>query len=513
MEARPLRARGFRDRGDHAIVPAGMPAWLSDFLPIALLLALIVLVVGRLPKIELGHSQAFLRRRFTNWFPVGLTYAFLYMGRYNLNACIGPVFDKAQFSNIYFWGTLTYGVSFIVNGPLTDKLGGKRTILLSAIGAMTANVLMGLVISRATENGVVPNDARGSLVTTLSALYALNMYFQSFGAVSIVKVNAAWFHLRERGTFGGIFGILISLGLYFAYDWCSYILKATSPAWVFFVPALILGAFAAIDVLFVRDTPGEAGFEDFDLGDASSGDTGARLPLGSIAKMMLKNPAIVTIACIEFFSGFLRNSILQYYKPFAKETGRLAAGDFVHDHWGMLNCMAGIAGGVVAGLISDRVFRSRRAPVAAVLYAVMIAGSIAMFATLTTPFVGWVVVLMTLAIIGVHGMLSGTASMDFGGKKNVGVVVGVIDGFVYLGTAMEALVLGHVLPKGGDAHEAGNWWTWPAVILPAAVFGFGLATRVWNARPTPKAFAGPETETPKLEPKEPDAEVPLRAAK
>jgi OPA family glycerol-3-phosphate transporter-like MFS transporter len=50
-------------------------------------------------------------------------------------------------------------------------------------------------------------------------LNALNMYFQSFGAVSIVKVNAPWFHVRERGVLGGLFGILISLGLYFSYDW------------------------------------------------------------------------------------------------------------------------------------------------------------------------------------------------------------------------------------------------------------------------------------------------------
>ena len=63
-------------------------------------------------------------------------------------------------------------------------------------------------------------------VTALTLLFALNMYFQSFGAVSIVKVNASWFHLRERGTFGGIFGILISLGLYFAFDWAPKIAVA-----------------------------------------------------------------------------------------------------------------------------------------------------------------------------------------------------------------------------------------------------------------------------------------------
>lgn len=125
-------------------------------------------------------------------------------------------------------------------------------------------------------DGFGEDDAR-----TLPWLYALNMYFQSFGAVSIVKVNAAWFHLRERGTFGGIFGILISLGLYFAYDWGRMIAEAFEAQWVFWTPpALLLGMAAAI-ALFVQDTPGGAGHEDFDTGDAFSGHTGPRL--GSLA--------------------------------------------------------------------------------------------------------------------------------------------------------------------------------------------------------------------------------------
>jgi hypothetical protein len=45
------------------------------------------------------------------------------------------------------------------------------------------------------------------------------MYFQSYGAVSIIKVKAYWFHVRERGVFGAIFGTLISIGVYFAFDW------------------------------------------------------------------------------------------------------------------------------------------------------------------------------------------------------------------------------------------------------------------------------------------------------
>lgn len=484
-----------------------MSGFLSELLPIVILLALVGVVVSRLPKVDIGHSKAFLRRRFVNWFPVGLTYAFLYMGRYNLNTCIGPVFDKKQFAVIYSWGTLVYGVSFVLNGPLTDRLGGKKTIMMSAVGALVANLAMGFVVKGAIAGGTtVPEGARAALVPTLSILYAVNMYFQSFGAVSIVKVNAAWFHLRERGTFGGIFGILISLGLYFAYDWSPIVLRQMSVPWVFWAPAVILGIFAVLDLVFVRDTPGEAGHADFDLGDAGSGDDGPRKPLFEVVKMMVTNPAIMIIAAIEFCSGFLRNGILQFYKPFAKETGRVATdaakklattpeqvlalpSDFVHDHWGMLNCMAGISGGVLAGMISDRVFGSRRGPVAVVLYVIMVVGALAMYGTLSTKAIGWVVVAMTLAIIGVHGMLSGTASMDFGGKRNVGIVVGVIDGFVYLGSSLGSYVLGQSLPKDARAHDAGNWWTWPTVMLPAAILGLLLATRVWNARPKSKAAA------------------------
>ena len=98
-------------------------------------------------------------------------------------------------------------------------------------------------------------------------------------------------------------------------------------------------------------------------------------------------------------------------------------------------------------------------------------------------------VLMSLCIIGVHGMLSGTASMDFGGKKNVGVAVGIIDGLVYLGTGTVSLILGKVLPDGPAAKIAANWAPWPLVILPATIVGFVLALGLWNARPRSRTAA------------------------
>jgi len=485
-----------------------LPAWLDELLPILILLNVVAVVIGRLPKIEIEHSPELRRRRLLNWLPLGLTYSFLYMGRYNLKVSKfafeemagtdgGVMMGNDAFGWIFGIGTAVYGVSFLINGPLTDRFGGRFSILWGAAGAAVMNVVMGLVSLSLLNQGPGHAFFAGNFVYVFSVLYSLNMYFQSFGAVAIVKVNAGWFHVRERGVFGAIFGVLISLGIYFAFDLGYTILNGLGLVWVFFIPAMVLAVFWVLDLIWVRNQPSEAGLADFDTADASSGDEGPQLSPVDVFKMMLRNPIIVTIACIEFCSGFLRQAIMQWFRTFAKQTdGVLGLMDsFVYDNWGMLLCCAGITGGVIAGVISDRVFQSRRGPVASILYGVMLIGAILLIFVYQHPFVGWLVALMSLAVIGVHGMLSGTASMDFGGRKNAGIAVGIIDGFVYLGTAFMAILYGNILPREqldaaghivGPATDPANWLPWPIAMVPISLLGLVLASRVWHAKPQPR---------------------------
>ncbi len=481
-----------------------LPEWLRQLLPIGLLLGVIAVVLARLPKVELGHSRAFMRRRVLNWLPLGLCYAFLYFARYNINegtSALGKLTDNAAFGTIFAVGAWTYGCSFLINGPLTDKLGGRITILIAVVGSAVANLLMGILVWAVLKQGWAPP---GGLVLWLCVLYGLNMYFQSFGAVSIVKVNSAWFHVRERGVQGGVFGILIALGIYFGYDWSRLIVGALpeSPYWVFFIPTLCLSVLFVVGALLIRDSPADAGLKDFDVADASSASvnrTPQRDPVAAwprVAKLagkgaaevvevfarMFKNRVIVTIIAIEFCTGFLRNGVMSWYPKFAKAVG--SDGDFVAVNWGLLLCVFGIVGGMFAGVISDRVFGSRRGPVSSVLYAGITIGAVVMALTLTKSWVGWVLVFMALNYVGVHGMLSGTASADFGGKKNAGVAVGIIDGFVYLGTGLQSLIVGQILPAGEVLQRSpSNWIYWPLVMLPVAFVGLYLCTRVWNASP------------------------------
>jgi hypothetical protein len=90
-------------------------------------------------------------------------------------------------------------------------------------------------------------------------------------------------------------------------------------------------------------------------------------------------------------------------------------------------------------------------------------------------WLGAVVFIMSIGVIGTHGLLSGTATMDFGGRKGAATAVGMIDGFVYLGTAVQSFSLGFLTTR--------NWSYWPVFLFPFGVIGFLLLRRIWYAIP------------------------------
>ncbi|MGC3961586.1 MAG: MFS transporter [Verrucomicrobiota bacterium] len=334
----------------------------------------------------LKHGNWFMVRRFINWFPLGMTYAFLYMGRYNLQVsknALGSLMTKEDFGIILTAGTVVYAFSFLINGPLVDKIGGKRGIIIAAVGSSFANILMGVL-----TYFVVTGHLKGHVVVAYSVVYALNMYFQSYGAVSIIKVKAYWFHVRERGVFGAIFGTLISFGVYFAFDWGRAIVAMTKlhptgeigwlhgmiqkifavetrnvdATWaVFFIPAAIMLFWAALDWWLIKDTPEEAGFAPMDTHDASSGEMHIELSTKELLKKVFTSRLMLLIAVIELTSGVLRNGILSWYSIFTHEVPQPGA-EYFKDNWGFLLCICGIIGGFSGGLLSDKLFQSRRGP-------------------------------------------------------------------------------------------------------------------------------------------------------
>ncbi len=449
----------------------------------------------------LNHSRKFMVRRFINWFPLGMTYAFLYMGRYNLSVsknAFGDLMSNESFGLIFGAGTITYGLSFLLNGPLVDKWGGKKGIVVAALGSCLMNVLMAGATYLFLHERLPWN-----ITLTFAVLYSLNMFFQSYGAVSIIKVKAYWFHVRERGVFGAIFGTLISFGVYFAFDWGQAIVKAVKvnvvgeptaiqkvfrvlfavdtgthdALWlVFLIPAAIMIVWALIDMIVLKDTPAECDFHDFDPHDASSSEANESFTMKQLLAKIFTSPILLTIALIEFTSGVLRNGILQWYFVFAKQVPQPGA-EFYMNNWGILLCITGIVGGFSAGYVSDHIFHSRRGPPAAMMNGIMFAGTVimAMFLFSNPVLVGGAALLISFAVIGVHSLMSGTAAADFGGRKATATASGIVDGCVYLGSGIQSIAIGYLSAK--------NWLWWPLFLMPFTVMGFIFSMKMWKALP------------------------------
>jgi MFS transporter, OPA family, glycerol-3-phosphate transporter len=464
-----------------------------------LLVYIITLYFMRNP---LNHTRAFMWRRFLSWFPLGMTYAFMYMARYNLDAlATAEVITKAEKSQISGWGFFIYAASLFISGPLIDRIGGKKGMILAALGAAIFNTLMGWSLYLHLHGSNI------NIVFALTVFYILNMFFQSFGAISTIKVKSYWFHVRERGTFGAIFGTLISLGVYFAFDWTEAISRAvrinysgeptvirdmiqnlfalqadTIPAvWlIFFIPAGFLVTWALIDLVLIKDSPDEAGFPKLDTYDASHGDnqTDVRSWL-AVLKSVLSNRIILMIGIIEFTSGVLRDGVMKWYRLFAKDTG-MGVENILHN-WGLWAAVTGIIGSFAAGWASDKFFHSRRAPVAGICQALMFMASGAMALSLLTsegsPMVmGVGALVIMMAVIGVHSIMSGTATADFGGRKEAATATGVADGFSKLGSSFQEFVLGAFITKE-------TWHYWPSFLLPFTLLGFFFSVKLWQALP------------------------------
>ena len=141
--------------------------------------------------------------------------------------------------------------------------------------------------------------------------------------------------------------------------------------------------------------------------------------------------------------------------------------------------LAGIFGAFAAGTISDWVFKSRRAPVAFIGYFLQI---ICLAIIWQSPGFEWIIgafVVNSFAISMVHSMLSGTASMDFGGRKAAASATGMFDGMQYIGGAAVGAGMGWLLERFG-------WGVWGPSMIGFSVIGAILMLKLWNVVPKGK---------------------------
>jgi OPA family glycerol-3-phosphate transporter-like MFS transporter len=423
--------------------------------------------------VKISYPPGFRPRRGLNWFIIGLLYASYYTCRYNFRFATPGMVRDFGFSTFQITGMLSawsiaYGTGQLVNGLLTDRIGGKAAMLIGAAGTIAINLIFGFASFAGT-------------FSTFAAIWLLNGYLQSFGTPGMVKMNAAWFRRTERGTFTGIFGFMIQLGQFAINNLAPIILAGFTVGifvvakddwhWLFRIPPIFVAIVAILLVIFVKETPEEAGYSG--LIEDETGDTAHRAGLHECFTSIFIHPLIWFYAVAYGCTGAVRNSSDQLMVLYFHDQLKLNLADKPPAVLWTVNLMPLVAvlGSFAAGRISDRFFAGHRSPVAMTLYffecAVILtaAGVIASGFVGPTPlgiFIGCMfLVLVALTANSTHAIVGAAAPMDIGGRKMAGFASGVIDSFQYYGSAV-------ALPFTGWMIDRHGWSVWYPIMA-----GFG----------------------------------------
>jgi len=449
-----------------------------------------------------SHPPGFRARRGLNWSSLGLLYAAYYMCRYNFRFATPGMqadfgFTTTQIADMLAIWSLTYGTGQLVNGLLTDRLGGKRSMQIGAIGTIVVNLAMGLLpllaiggALAATAKFVFRTDSVDPAFIGIAVVWLLNGWVQSFGAPGMIKINAAWFRRNERGTFAGIFGFMIQLGQVISSKLSPVILNGISLGffviapgqwrWLFIIPPAITLVAIIVMSAVVKATPEEAGYPGV-IVDEIDNSAGVTVSIKESFKTIFTHPLVWFYAAAYACTGAVRTSSDQLAILYFQEQLGMDMKSNIPPTvaWTLaMMPMAAVLGSLASGWISDKFFSGHRSPVAMTLYFleafVITVSAILLTRGLVGPthtgvLVGCAILIMiALTANSTHAIVGAAAPMDIGGKKMAGFAAGVIDSFQYYGGAISLFITGRVL----DATKAQyGWLFWYVIMASFGVMG------------------------------------------
>jgi len=406
---------------------------------------------------------------------ITIGYAFAYTCRLAFSVIKKPLIDEGIFSpqdlgligSAFFYA---YAFGKLVNGFLADHANIKVFFATGVITSALINVGMGF-----------------STILWLSfALWALNGWFQGFGAPSGVVSLTAWFSNRERGRYYGVWSTAHSMG-----EGLTYYVVALFVGWLgwragFWVPGLFCILAGVWIYALMQDRPVTLGlptvadWKNDHLAQAAPATTRVLTLQFSI----LKVPAIWILAVASATMYVTRYAISSWgilYLQEARGYGLAEASLYM-----AANTLAGIAGCLLFGWLSDRYFAARRPPANFLFALAELAGLLLIF---FGPRDHWVLLAaFALFGVGLNGLvtsLGGLFAVDIAPKKVAGAAMGFIGVFSYIGAAVQENISGALIESGMQVVAGVRHYDFgPAITfwIGSSVVSMLLAATLWRVR-------------------------------
>lgn len=421
-------------------------------------------------------DRLYRRTRLSVMLGITLGYGFSYLCRLGIAVVKKPLIDGGlvtaeQLGVIGAAFFYTYAVSRFTNGFLADHANIKRFFPA------------GLLLSALVNLAVGGNTAYWLFVL----LWGLNGWFQGFGSVSSVVALNHWFADDERGRFYGIWSTAHAVGEGLTFVATAAVVAALGWRFGFIGPGLVCIAVAVGLYLALADRPQTLGLPPLAQWRRSTkvADLSTRgRDRFKDQLRVLRMPAlwVLGLACMTMSATrYAMNSWGVLYLQEAKHYTLLKAGSML-----AINTVAGIAGCVAYGFISDTLFRARRPP-ANLLFGLIEVGALGAIFLCPADRPLWLSSAFALYGFGLSGILAalgGLFAIDLAPRQAAGAAMGFIGVFSYLGAAFQELISGLLIHRATtvvngvrhyDFRHATLFW------IGTSVVSLLLATSLWRA--------------------------------
>ena len=422
-----------------------------------------------------------LRNR-TFWGAV-VAYSLYYVCRMSLSVVKQPLIDEGVLSagQLGLIGSallFVYAIGKFMNGFIADYCNVRRFMATGLLISAAVNLIMGLL---GFMQGFVGISSMFIFVA-FAVLWGINGWMQSMGAPPGVISLSRWFPRSKRGTYYSIFSSTPYVGEFLSFILTGVVVGALGWQYGFIVAAAagLIGSLAIL--MFVSDTPESKGLPSIYELSGEQKTKEDQMPTKELQKIILKHPGIWVIAISSSFIYITKYAVAGWGVLFLQK----AKGFSLEDATQIIAFSAafGVVGTVLAGWLSDKVFKGDRSK-PAILSGVLSFIALAIFLFCGGGYIMNIlyVSLFSLAVGVLYCIVAGLMAVDIVPRKATGAALGVVGISSYVAAGLQDITSGYLIQYntttvgGTDIYDFGPVsWFW----LLAALISFILPVLNWK---------------------------------
>ena len=357
-------------------------------------------------------------------------------------------------SALYF----SYAFGKFINGVIADKADAKKFMTTALFISSLANILFALSPCIVTPDKII--FGQPILLLLMAFFWGVNGWFQSMGFPGIAKSLAFWWSNKERGTVWSLWTTSHQIGTCFAFLLAGYLIPRFGWQSAFIIPGVINLLICIHLYRHMYDKPESIGLPEIEyykegqkIEKVEEVDEEANLSyFGILKKYVFLNPTMWILAFAFTFVYICRcgteDWIIKYLVEVKNNSLELATQKQT------FLPLCGIAGTLLAGVFSDKIFKGKRMPVTLIFLAGL---ALCVYVLMNNQGNSTIATIIDYICIGGVGFctagpqmfVGGICAVETGSKKVASAATGFCGIFGYFGAILSGIGTGYFIDNYG----------------------------------------------------------------